>query len=312
MASSLPPVKGAAFSCYVSVVSQADTDIFKTSVTLAAGDVTVSKDGGAFNNITTLPVEIGTSGVLAVALSATEMTADVVVVRLHDAAGDEWQDALVSIYTAAQTLDTTDGIADDIKATVNHVTYGNSALATLVGSRAAPGDAMTLAAGAVPTAGEMWSYTPRTLTSTAAATTAAVTGAQLAISITASYAGTISGLTIPATYTKIWFTLKKELADTDASAVLQIVVTNPAAAATDGVLYVESAAASVAQRTLGSLTINQSGGTVAIAIDETLTASLLARGSVYYDIKCRESGGACTILTEGRAAVSRTVTRAVV
>lgn len=128
MASSLPPVKGAAFTHYMGLVSQADTDIFKTSVTFAAGDVTVSKDGGAFTNITTLPVEIGTSGVLAVGLSATEMTADVVAVRLHDAAGDEWQDALLTIYTAAQTLDTTDGVADDVKATVNHTDYGNAKL----------------------------------------------------------------------------------------------------------------------------------------------------------------------------------------
>jgi len=128
MASSLPPVKNAAFTFDVCLVSQADTDIFKTSVTLAAGDITVSKDGGAFSNITTLPTEIGTSGVLPIALSATEMNADRVTVRFHDAAGDEWQDALVTIYTAAQTLDTTDGIADDIKATVNHADYGNAKL----------------------------------------------------------------------------------------------------------------------------------------------------------------------------------------
>lgn len=133
MASSLPPVRGAAFTFYVCLVSQADTDIFKTSPTLAAGDITVSKDGGDFANITTLPTQVQSTGVLPVALTATEMTADVVVVRFHDAAGDEWQDALVTIYTAAQTLDTTDGVADDIKATVNHVTYGNSALATAIG-----------------------------------------------------------------------------------------------------------------------------------------------------------------------------------
>lgn len=113
MASSLPPVKGAAFTFDISLVSQASPNIFKTSVTIASGDITVSKDGGAFANITTLPTEIGTSGVLPVALSATEMNADRVTVRFHDAAGDEWQDALVTVYTAAQTLDTTDTAIDD-------------------------------------------------------------------------------------------------------------------------------------------------------------------------------------------------------
>lgn len=128
MASTLPPVKGAAFTFDICLVSQADTDVFKTSPTLAAGDITVSKDGGDFANITTLPTQIETSGVLPVALSATEMNADRVTVRFHDAAGDEWQDALVTVYTAAQTLDTTDGVADTISGIVGHTDYGNAKL----------------------------------------------------------------------------------------------------------------------------------------------------------------------------------------
>lgn len=112
MASSVPPVKNAAFSFDISLVDQSNTDCFKTSVTLAAGDIQVSKDAGSFANIGTLPTEIGTSGVLPVALTATEMDADRVTVRFHDAAGDQWQDALVTIYTAGQTLDTTDTAVD--------------------------------------------------------------------------------------------------------------------------------------------------------------------------------------------------------
>lgn len=128
MASALPPVKDAAFTFFISLVSQADADVFKASPTLAAGDITVSKDGGNFANITTLPTQIQSTGVLPVGLSATEMNADLIVVLFHDAAGDEWQDALVTIYTAAQTLDVTDGIADNVKSTVNHADYGNAKL----------------------------------------------------------------------------------------------------------------------------------------------------------------------------------------
>jgi len=116
MASSIPPVKNAAFTYYISLVSQADPDVFKTSVTLAAGDVTTSAGGGAFGNIASLPTEIGTSGVLAVTHSAGEMNSDVIIDRFHDASGAEWQDALVTIYTAAQTLDTIDGNVDAILA----------------------------------------------------------------------------------------------------------------------------------------------------------------------------------------------------
>ena len=105
MASQVPPQKGVAYTFYIALVSQSDTDVFKTSVTLAEGDVKVSKDGGSFTNITTLPTEIGTSGVVAVSLSATEMNADRVVVLFHDAAGNEWQDAMVCIDTASKLID---------------------------------------------------------------------------------------------------------------------------------------------------------------------------------------------------------------
>lgn len=77
------PIKNAAFTFTISLVSQADTDIFKTTPTLAAGDVQVSKDGGNFANIGTLPTQIQTSGVLAVALTAAEMNADRGHVRNH-------------------------------------------------------------------------------------------------------------------------------------------------------------------------------------------------------------------------------------
>lgn len=113
MASAIPPVKGAAFSFELSLVSQADTDVFKDNPTLAAGDVTVVKDGVLDGNIDTLPTAVTSlTRVLTVALSAAEMTADRVTVLFHDAAGDEWQDAVITIYTAAQTLDATDVVAD--------------------------------------------------------------------------------------------------------------------------------------------------------------------------------------------------------
>lgn len=102
--SGVPPLKNSAFSFETALDSQADGDVFQTSVTLAAGDVTVSKDGGAFSNITTLPTEISTTGVLTVSLSADEMNADRVTVRFHDQAGDEWKDRLVIIETETVQL----------------------------------------------------------------------------------------------------------------------------------------------------------------------------------------------------------------
>ena len=139
-----------------------------------------------------------------------------------------------------------------------------------------------------------------------------VDGGDITIAVTASFAGTVSGLTIPSTWTKLWFSVKAKRSDADAAAKLQLVVSNPAAVATDGVLYVASGTATSAQRTKGSLTVSQAAGTVAIALDETLTAVLSKAGGLEWDIKCLESGGACTVLTEGDAVIGLTVTRALV
>ena len=105
MASQHPPKRATAYTYSVSLVSQADTKLFKTTVTLAAGDVTVSKDGGNFASVTNLPVEIQTSGVIVGTLTSTEMTADRVVVRFRDAAGAEWCDTLLVIDTVANRFD---------------------------------------------------------------------------------------------------------------------------------------------------------------------------------------------------------------
>jgi hypothetical protein len=110
------PKKNTAFTFNVALTSQDDTKLFKTSPTLAAGDITVSKDGGDFANIDTLPTQIQTTGVLPVALTADEMNADLVVVLFHDAAGAEWCDAVVTIHTETGTLSEVDTAVDSILA----------------------------------------------------------------------------------------------------------------------------------------------------------------------------------------------------
>ncbi len=99
MATQVPAKKNSAYTYTVALTSQADTDIFKTSPTLAAGDVTVSIDGGNFANVGTLPTQIQSTGILEGDLTAGEMNGDIIAVRFNDAAGDEWQDLLVVIHT---------------------------------------------------------------------------------------------------------------------------------------------------------------------------------------------------------------------
>lgn len=128
MATTVPPKKNVAYSFEVALASQVNTDIFKTTPTLAAGDVTVSKDGGAFTNIGTLPQHIS-DGVLTVALTATEMNADRITILFNDAAGNEWQDLLVTIHTVTtsqiddlSTFDETAALPDSVSAVANRPT----------------------------------------------------------------------------------------------------------------------------------------------------------------------------------------------
>jgi hypothetical protein len=106
VATYIPPKRAVALDFWVGLVSQADTKLLQTNPTLAAGDVKVSKDGGALANLTTLPTVTPAAGKLVkVSLSATEMTADNVTVIFSDAAGAEWCDLVVNVQTAARQID---------------------------------------------------------------------------------------------------------------------------------------------------------------------------------------------------------------
>lgn len=94
------PIKAAPYLFKVGLESQASPGILQANPTLATGDVKISKDGGTFGNLATLPTVTPTSGkAVLVQLSATEMDADDVVVVFNDATGSEWFDLLVNIKT---------------------------------------------------------------------------------------------------------------------------------------------------------------------------------------------------------------------
>lgn len=102
----VPPKRATAYKFYVALVDQSNTKVFKANPTIAAGDFKVSKDGGAFANLATLP-SVNPAGSVAVMvdLSDTEMTADQLAVQCIDAAGAEWCDLFVNIQTTARQVD---------------------------------------------------------------------------------------------------------------------------------------------------------------------------------------------------------------
>ena len=96
----IPFKRGVAYTCYTPVVSRANSAVFQTNPTIAAGDFRVSIDGGALNNLTTLPVvSPAGSKQIKIALSAAEMTGGIITVIASDQAGAEWADWSTQLAT---------------------------------------------------------------------------------------------------------------------------------------------------------------------------------------------------------------------
>lgn len=100
------PKRSTAYKFYVGLVDQSNTKLLKANPTIASGDFQISKDGGAFANLATLPSANPASGrAVMIDLSSTEMTADNIVVQCVDAAGAEWCDLFINLQTTARQID---------------------------------------------------------------------------------------------------------------------------------------------------------------------------------------------------------------
>jgi hypothetical protein len=105
MTTYIPPKKGAQYIFYAGLVSQS-TGQFQANPTIASGDFKVSIDGGALNNLATLPaVTPATSRMVKFTLSTSEMNGDNITVVGVDAAGSEWDEIIVSIQTSVNQID---------------------------------------------------------------------------------------------------------------------------------------------------------------------------------------------------------------
>lgn len=105
--------------------------------------------------------------------------------------------------------------------------------------------------------------------------------------------------TIAATWQKLYLTVKDDLSKADSAALLQMVVSNPAAATTDGVLYRDGAAATVAQRTMGSLAVAAGRDSVTVTVSDDLSAGLAAFLGATWDLKELLSTGGSKVVATG-------------
>lgn len=98
-----PPTRNEAFAFRVCLEDFANPGSFKSDPTIASGDWKISKDGGAFANLATLPsVEPASSVSVSIELSSTEMDADeVLIVGQDQTSPKEWADYAITILTTA-------------------------------------------------------------------------------------------------------------------------------------------------------------------------------------------------------------------
>ena len=98
-----PPVKNEDFVYYDTVPSMANAGSFQLNPTIAAGDFQISKNGGAFANLGTLPAVTPAAGAaIKFTLSSTEMNADnIIIVGIDQTTPKEWADYSFSIVTTA-------------------------------------------------------------------------------------------------------------------------------------------------------------------------------------------------------------------
>jgi hypothetical protein len=147
-----------------------------------------------------------------------------------------------------------------------------------------------------------WSAASRTLTQSAASVIAAVTtttGSTITIDQSYDLDVTLTGLTISAGRTKLWFSVKENRGDAEADAWLRI-------EQTVGLERVYKGAPTSAGN--GSLTVDAVAGTVRIRVKAVETAKLVsANRQLVYDLK-QLNGGVLSKLTEAAAQVILGVT----
>jgi hypothetical protein len=237
-----------------------------------AAQFIASKVGATGLTVTVDIYRLGTVGAVASDQSATELGGGVYVYTHTDAtAGDYFG----NFKTADTTVD-----------------------AQQIGSWAAlevPRIDAAISSRSSHSAADVWTSTTRTLTQTAAQVAAAVSGSSLALTNQVSFAATLTGLTIPATWESIYLTVKRTTRDADADAILQILKSEPADPG-DGVTRYAGAAPGAGVAALASLTVNQAGGTVAIVIQDNLDFASYV-GSNSYDVKCLLADGTSVLLS---------------
>lgn len=137
----------------------------------------------------------------------------------------------------------------------------------------------------------VWAYATRTLTQSAASAAATIEGTTLTVYRGTTWTIALTGLGSLTTNSKLWFTVKERLTDTDSAALIQVEKTN-------GLTRVNGAAYNTAAD--GSITINDaSAGNITITVKPAATLALAIMDNLNYDVKVLTNGGVVSLLADG-------------
>jgi hypothetical protein len=152
---------------------------------------------------------------------------------------------------------------------------------------------------------DIWTYATRTLTQSAAAVTAAVTGSTLSVQRGDTFSATLTGLAANTGYVSIDWTVKRAKSDPDTDAI--ICIRKNASGLNDGLLYLNGAAGTAG---LGSITVN-SATSLTLTLAASATDDLAPADGLYYDVQYIFASSVQTA-TDGLCNVSADIRRAIV
>lgn len=211
------------------------------------------------------------------------------------AAPDAGATAVARTGADADTLQTLSDQIDAVPTLAEFVTVDTGETTAVDGSVA------KIAQGAASLSAEdIWEYSPRTLTQSAAEVESVIRGIVLTITRGDSLSASVTGLGDITGRKKLWFTVKGDLADEDAASVIQI-------EETAGLIYLNGAAGTALD---GAITVDdEDAGDITITLAAVASAELAA-GSYSYDIQWVDASDGVHTLSGGPVRVTPDVTRA--
>lgn len=128
-------------------------------------------------------------------------------------------------------------------------------------------------------------------------------GANLKLTRTTTFTETFSG-SIPTNWAKMIFTVKTDALHTDAQALIQVAVTNPADAG-NGLVVLNGSPGTLNQ---ASLQVIQVGGTATVTISDDASVPLTALTGATYDVKMILDDSTSSVFATGSFAIDSTPT----